>query len=1292
MKTFRKFFKFINDTRIFINWRYSFKNIDNHKAKFFIKTLGLLLFSLQFTGLLGGAISSHERAALIALYNSTKGDNWKTNTGWKDNNPEPDGFSKIGTEGTWFGISVTNDHVTSIIINNNLMTGLLPSELEILTQLQTLDLSWNRLSGTIPAQVGKLISLKRLALGNNELTGSIPGEIGQLSLLEELNLKNNKFNGAIPVEMGNLSRLRSLYLDWNELSGGIPPVLGNLAGLMNLDVSYNQLSGSIPQDLGNLENLQTLRLNANRFSGNIPPQIGNLSKLTELRLQINNFSGSIPSTLGNLTKLGILDFQQNNLSGTIPAELGQLTGLVELRLNNNSLEGPIPSEFGNLTNLFYLDLFRNNLSGSIPVGLSKLKELRTLRLNDNSFSESIPKELGNLTKLGVLDLSGNDLTGSIPSTFGNFSSLSIFDLSDNNLTGTIPSELETISSGIYLDRFDLSNNDLTGTIPQSLLNIKAADFSLANNQLSGILPELLGSMKVSKSMDLSDNDLSGEIPSGLGSTTAAVVKLSRNRLTGNIPATLFNAKNSSFYLDSNSLSGEIPSNVVQLPMCSLSYNALYSSDSTVKTYLDKKNPGWDTTQTVAPTGLFTIISSSTSIRVNWIPISFKSETGGYEIYYRANESENWLKSGSTTSKNISFFDIKNLEYGKTYYFKVKTWTDAHPANKGTVYSEYSESIFTILNLLPRLTVDPTKFEFEVLYGSKSQVSGNFNVSNSGGGIIEWNAVSNSTWCKLSPTSGTGDSQVKITVDSSKLLPGVYNGLVTVSSTNASNSPQAITVQMVVKSDGKLPSIYINRTNLYFGAQVGKVIPGEQTLIITNNGEGILKWTASSNAAWLQVSPNLGSGGALLHISVNPEGLAIGEYEGIISISSTYADNSPQFLTVQLKVKDAKDDLPTLGAFDSPKEGASVYGNIAITGWAIDDTGVDSVKIYRDPVDDESEGLKYVGDAVLVEGARPDIELLYPDYPMNYKAGWGYMLLSYFLPNMGNGTYRFYAYANDSYGNETLLGSKTIVCDNTHSTNPFGAIDTPIQGGLASGTSYVNYGWVLAPQPNMIPYNGSTINVWVDGKYLGHPIYNQYREDIAGLFPGLNNSNGAAGYFYIDTTGYLDGIHTIAWVVKDNAGNEEGIGSRYFSIINSYRSSQEMNSSYMSGYQSVYNTNSVITVNSSPISILKGFKLDGKKSTIYPDHENVFHVTLSPLDRVEIHIGKVSNGTMSGYMNIGERCSPLPVGSSLDISNGIFYWQPGPGFSGEYSLEFITKENNEDTTRISIRKINITISR
>jgi hypothetical protein len=115
--------------------------------------------------------------------------------------------------------------------------------------------------------------------------------------------------------------------------------------------------------------------------------------------------------------------------------------------------------------------------------------------------------------------------------------------------------------------------------------------------------------------------------------------------------------------------------------------------------------------------------------------------------------------------------------------------------------------------------------------------------------------------------------------------------------------------------------------------------------------------------------------------------------------------------------------------------------------------------------------------------------------------------------------------------------------------PFGTIDTPTPGATASGKAYVNFGWALTPQPNIIALDGSTITVFIDNIAVGHPVYDNYRVDVSTLFPGLQNSGGPVGYFMVDTTTLANGIHTISWVAKDSAGHASGLGSRYFTVQN-----------------------------------------------------------------------------------------------------------------------------------------------
>jgi hypothetical protein len=224
-----------------------------------------------------------------------------------------------------------------------------------------------------------------------------------------------------------------------------------------------------------------------------------------------------------------------------------------------------------------------------------------------------------------------------------------------------------------------------------------------------------------------------------------------------------------------------------------------------------------------------------------------------------------------------------------------------------------------------------------------------------------------------------------------------------------------------------------------------------------------------------------------------------------------------------------------------------------------------------------------------------------------------MMLTNFLPNSGNGTFVIHAIATDLVGKTTTLGTKTIHCDNANAVKPFGAIDTPTQGGAASGSSFVNWGWVLTPQPNSIPTDGSTINVYVDGVNIGHPTYNIYRSDIGSLFPGCNNSDGAAGYFYLDTTAYENGVHTIQWTATDDAGNTDGIGSRYFTIQNTGEAAGSR------AHPDHIDLTQIPVDYYNPIEIIEGHKQDTRPQEIYPDDNGIINVEIRELKRVEIHL-------------------------------------------------------------------------
>ena len=166
-------------------------------------------FTLTVTGVDFSAPADSDRAALVALYHATDGDNWTYNTNWLTDAPLDE----------WYGVDERND--------------------------------------------GRIVEIE---LGRNQLAGSIPPELGNLEELERLYLAHNQLTGEIPPELGNLTNLIELALDHNQLTGEIPPELGNLINLYGLFLNHNRLTGEILSELGNLINLEELWLGNNQLT------------------------------------------------------------------------------------------------------------------------------------------------------------------------------------------------------------------------------------------------------------------------------------------------------------------------------------------------------------------------------------------------------------------------------------------------------------------------------------------------------------------------------------------------------------------------------------------------------------------------------------------------------------------------------------------------------------------------------------------------------------------------------------------------------------------------------------------------------------------------------------------------------------------------------------------------------------------------------------------------------------------------------------------------------------------
>ncbi|KAJ8451234.1 hypothetical protein Cgig2_014006 [Carnegiea gigantea] len=407
-----------------------------------------------------------------------------------------------------------------LYLNQNLLTGEIPSTISNCRSLEYLSVAHNSLEGRIPIEFRSLSMLKGLYVHENNLSGPIFTTIQNLTSLEELSASYNAFDGIIPDAIGKMKNLSKLGLGSNLLSGMVPSSIYNLSSIAVLSLGQNQLHGSLPTNIASaFPYLQILQLDSNLFTGPLPLTLSNISSLTIIDLSGNEFTRKVPWNLEHLKDLRTLHLRNNSLGSGDADDLSFLGSLVNysnleiLSLGSNYFGVVLPNVIANLSvKLKSLELDHNNISGRIPAGMGRLSNLIQLALHSNQLSGTIPSNIGNLQNLERVYFSENMFTGTIPESLGNLPRLTELYMFENNFQGTIPSSLRNCQNLNYMM---VNRNNLRGTIPTdfvvSVMNIEVAcsmDSPKDRMSLKDASVELL---KVRDGLTQDMMDLKGEI-------------------------------------------------------------------------------------------------------------------------------------------------------------------------------------------------------------------------------------------------------------------------------------------------------------------------------------------------------------------------------------------------------------------------------------------------------------------------------------------------------------------------------------------------------------------------------------------------------------------------------------------------------------------------------------------------------------------------------------------------------------------------------------------------------------
>lgn len=198
---------------------------------------------------------------------------------------------------------------------------------------------------------------------------------------------------------------------------------------------------------------------------------------------------------------------------------------------------------------------------------------------------------------------------------------------------------------------------------------------------------------------------------------------------------------------------------------------------------------------------------------------------------------------------------------------------------------------------PALAVAPSALGFTAIVGAANPSAQTLNITNTGVGTLNWTASDNAAWLTVSPGSGTAPAAPAVSINSNGLAAGTYTAAITITANSATGSPLTIPVTLTVNG----PVLSVNPTALTFIAAAGGNNPLAQTLSISNQGAGALVWSASADAPWLSVGPPNGTAPSTLTAGVNINGLAVGTYNGNLTVTANGATGSPLKIPVRLIV-------------------------------------------------------------------------------------------------------------------------------------------------------------------------------------------------------------------------------------------------------------------------------------------------------------------------------------------------------------------------------------------------------
>ncbi len=197
---------------------------------------------------------------------------------------------------------------------------------------------------------------------------------------------------------------------------------------------------------------------------------------------------------------------------------------------------------------------------------------------------------------------------------------------------------------------------------------------------------------------------------------------------------------------------------------------------------------------------------------------------------------------------------------------------------------------------PALIASPDNVSVQAVQAGPAGLPPVVQLTNPNGQGYDWTSSANVTWLSLNPSTGHGDTAVRVVANPQGFAAGTYTGIVTIASGSLS-AKIAVTFTVAASRPAQLT---LSPQLLTFVTD-GSATARSKLIQLTNSGNTPLTWSAVSSTVsagggtgsdtWLSISPLTGSSTAgqqsagQIAVTVSPGTLAPGLYSGSVTVTS-----------------------------------------------------------------------------------------------------------------------------------------------------------------------------------------------------------------------------------------------------------------------------------------------------------------------------------------------------------------------------------------------------------------------